>query len=636
MATGALEDARGLPRQRPARRDARARAARLAGVHGVRPGGSARSSRRDRRGAGAPRARSSTPASRGRRRSPSRGRWPSASPTARARSIAATARSCAPRGRGRLQEVVLRRAGTVEAVRLRRARALARPRHRATGCARMALPERGRSPWSATPRCGSRRRRVRPRRVRVPVRGRLAARPRAGVGRGLPLAEILKRYTTTTMGPCQGAMCGRRPRVLRARPRWRRRRRRAPHHGAAAGAARDAGDPRRGRARDRRRTHLAPRAARRRGREDGPLGRLAAPVHLRRLARGVPRGPRAREPDGRRHAREVHDRRARRRAPWSTACSRAVPTTSPPGRTRYVLALDEAGYVMDDGLLARCPEHRVVPDLDLGRRGPDGRLAAGLGRPARPGRAPARPDGAMGRDQRRRAARARAARSGSPTTRSTPPRSPTRASPRSRWRACRAARSGRGFVGELAFELHHPRSRGPELWHALAEAGREWDLRPARARRARGAPPGEGPRLPRPGHDARRHAGEARDGVGGRDGQAVVRGQARARADGGAARWREGTWGSRSTADPRTPPSCAGNRCWWGRRIGRPRHVRRALDRASGRAIGLGWVRAVDGAFPDRARDRLRAPRPRSCRRRSTTRRGCGCVAELRIGTPRR
>jgi sarcosine oxidase, subunit alpha len=34
---------------------------------------------------------------------------------------------------------------------------------------------------------------------------------------------------------------------------------------------------------------------------------------------------------------------------------------------------------------------------------------------------------------------------------------------------CGAIRSG--FVGESAFELHHPRSRGPELWRALMEAG---------------------------------------------------------------------------------------------------------------------------------------------------------------------
>jgi sarcosine oxidase subunit alpha len=41
---------------------------------------------------------------------------------------------------------------------------------------------------------------------------------------------------------------------------------------------------------------------------------------------------------------------------------------------------------------------------------------------------------------------------------------------------CRAIRTG--FVGELAFELHHPRSRGPQLWDALVREGAAWDLRP--------------------------------------------------------------------------------------------------------------------------------------------------------------
>jgi sarcosine oxidase subunit alpha len=35
-----------------------------------------------------------------------------------------------------------------------------------------------------------------------------------------------------------------------------------------------------------------------------------------------------------------------------------------------------------------------------------------------------------------------------------------------------------GFVGELAYELHHPSSRSRELWTALVEAGREVDMLP--------------------------------------------------------------------------------------------------------------------------------------------------------------
>jgi len=35
-----------------------------------------------------------------------------------------------------------------------------------------------------------------------------------------------------------------------------------------------------------------------------------------------------------------------------------------------------------------------------------------------------------------------------------------------------------GFVGELSFELHHPRGRSVELWNALLEAGTPWGIRP--------------------------------------------------------------------------------------------------------------------------------------------------------------
>jgi sarcosine oxidase subunit alpha len=41
---------------------------------------------------------------------------------------------------------------------------------------------------------------------------------------------------------------------------------------------------------------------------------------------------------------------------------------------------------------------------------------------------------------------------------------------------CRAIRVG--FVGELSFELHHPRSRSVELWDALMDAGRDLSIRP--------------------------------------------------------------------------------------------------------------------------------------------------------------
>src|SRR4029453_18683643 len=41
---------------------------------------------------------------------------------------------------------------------------------------------------------------------------------------------------------------------------------------------------------------------------------------------------------------------------------------------------------------------------------------------------------------------------------------------------CQALRVG--FVGEVGFELHHPRRRGPELYDALLDAGRAEGVQP--------------------------------------------------------------------------------------------------------------------------------------------------------------
>ncbi len=149
-----------------------------------------------------------------------------------------------------------------------------------------------------------------------------------------------------------------------------------------------------------------------------------------------------------------------------------------PGRTRYVLSLDEAGYVMDDGLLCARRRRHVLPDLDLGRRRAHRRADPRPRRPHGARRPRARPDRAVGRDQRRGPARAGPARTAHATTpvdaASLP--YPGHADIAVAGVPCRAVRTG--FVGELAFELHHPRSRGPELWAALVREGAAWDLRP--------------------------------------------------------------------------------------------------------------------------------------------------------------
>ena len=113
---------------------------------------------------------------------------------------------------------------------------------------------------------------------------------------GFRNAEILKRYTTTTMGPCQGAMCGRAlscfaasrvdgpatptepvadvPRTT-ARPPARP----VTLETLAAGVHETVDQ-----------AHVAARGARRCRRPARPFRRLAPPVLLRRLARGVPGG----------------------------------------------------------------------------------------------------------------------------------------------------------------------------------------------------------------------------------------------------------------------------------------------------------------------------------------------------------
>ncbi|MDQ3210991.1 MAG: aminomethyltransferase family protein, partial [Actinomycetota bacterium] len=148
-----------------------------------------------------------------------------------------------------------------------------------------------------------------------------------------------------------------------------------------------------------------------------------------------------------------------------------------PGRTRYVLSLDEAGYVMDDGLLARVGEREWYLTSTSGGAGrTDARLRHFIDR--------------LGLDAHvlDRTAQWGAINVAGPYARDLLDRLtddpidaealpyPGFADVAVAGVACRAIRSG--FVGELAFELHHPRSGGPELWRALAETGREWDLCP--------------------------------------------------------------------------------------------------------------------------------------------------------------
>ena len=286
-------------------------------------------------------------------------------------------------------------------------------------------------------------------------------------------AEILKRYTTATMGPCQGAMCGR-------------------HLATFAGVNGSGASPRT--------TSRPP----------------ARPVRLEDIAGGV------NEVIEKRTALHETHLAARADLDWSGSWKRPysygdameeyravrervslmdVSTLGKflvggtdaralldrvfpcriddleVGRARYLLALDEAGYVMDDGLVCALEDGRFYLTSTSG--GAD-RMEAWL------------------RDWADRwglqahvvnqTAMLGAINVAGPKARTLLERLceddlSADALGYARHRevtvagvGCRAIRVG--FVGEVSFELHHPRSRSVELWEALMEAGRDLGIAP--------------------------------------------------------------------------------------------------------------------------------------------------------------
>jgi sarcosine oxidase subunit alpha len=285
---------------------------------------------------------------------------------------------------------------------------------------------------------------------------------------GYRSSELLKRYTTATMGPCQGAMCG--PHLAMF----------ALARGAAANAAG--------------RTTARPLA------RPTPLEILAAPVHeviekrtslhdlhveagarigwsgswLRPFGYG----------DRDEEYRAVRERVSMMdvgtlgkfliRGPDANGLVDAsFPTRIDdlePGRARYLLALDEAGYVFDDGLLCSLGEEGWYVTSTSG--GAD-RMEAWLrDRADRLGlrahvidltaeRGAIIVAGPLARELL-------AGHTDDPIDRASFPHMGVRELTVAGV-PCSAIRAG--FLGEVAFELHHPRSRGPELWRALMETG---------------------------------------------------------------------------------------------------------------------------------------------------------------------
>jgi sarcosine oxidase, subunit alpha len=294
---------------------------------------------------------------------------------------------------------------------------------------------------------------------------------------GFRSAEILKRYTTATMGPCKGAMCGR----------------------ALACFARDHADAadRRSGARTTARPPLRPVA----------LETLAAPVHEviekrtalhdAHVAAGATLGWSSGWKRPLTYADPVEEYRAVRErvglmdvgtlgrfliagrdaAALADAVFAGRVADLTPGRSRYVLALDEGGYVVDDGLLCALEDGSYLLTSTSGGAEPmDARLREWaerlelhvhlLDRTSELGAilvaGPRARDLLGGLTEE-------------PIDAAALPypghRELTIAGVR-----CRAIRSG--FVGELAFELHHPRARGPALWDALLRQGRTLGISP--------------------------------------------------------------------------------------------------------------------------------------------------------------
>ena len=414
-------------------------------------------------------------------------------------------------------------------------------------------------------------------------------------GEGWRSAEILKRYTTATMGPCQGALCGR---------------------------------------------HLARFVSDRLG-DAGDLGSAARttsrppvrPVRLEDLAGGVNEVVEKRTVLHERHV--ASGARLDRSGSWMRPFTygdldqeyravrervsvmdigtlgkfliggadavELVDRVFPcrvrdlvPGRSRYLLALDEAGYVFDDGMLCVLPGGRFTLTSTSG--GADGmeawlrnwadryRLRAhvvnqtamlgaiNVAGPFARELLERLTDDAFGPEAMPYPGHADVVVAGVP---------------------CRALRVG--FVGELSFELHHQRSRGVELWEALLRAGKDLGIHP------HGLDALDILRLEKghvyPGQDTLPDDHPRKLGLGfavAMDKGPFI-GRAALERMFGFPLERRLVGFEFEGAPQRGMPLRAGDRV-----VGRVTSCARSP--ALGRAIGLGWLRAVDGEFPSSLR----------------------------------
>lgn len=295
---------------------------------------------------------------------------------------------------------------------------------------------------------------------------------------GFRSPELLKRYTTATMGPCQGAMCGRYLAAFAAAQNAEK--------GATIAAARTTARP------PARPVPLAALAA-----AVNPVIEKRTSLHDVHVAAGARMGWSGswlrplHYGDAEEEYRAVRERvsvmdvgtlaKFLVTGPDATALMDAsFPIRFDdlaPGMSRYLLALDEAGYVFDDGLVCGLSDEGWYLTSTSG--GAD-RMEAWLrDRADRLGLRVHVIDLTAERGAILVAGPRARALLGELTdapldTEAFPPLGVRELSVADV--PCGAIRSG--FVGEVAFELHHPRSRGPELWEAIVRQGDGLGIRP--------------------------------------------------------------------------------------------------------------------------------------------------------------
>jgi sarcosine oxidase subunit alpha len=292
---------------------------------------------------------------------------------------------------------------------------------------------------------------------------------------GWTSSEILKRYTTATMGPCQGALCSRHLAAF------------AQAKGAVAGATgrTTARPPVRGPRLEELIGGVHEQAQRRTALHDRHVAHGARMDHSGVWMRPGTYGDVGEEIRAVRERVSVMDvstlgkflvggRDARALLDWTFPLDVASVAA---GRARYLLALDEAGYVMDDGLLSALPDgsffltstsggadrmeawlRNWIDRLDLHVHlvNQTAQLAAiNVAGPHARDLLAMLSDDDLSREAIPYPGHGQLTVAGVP---------------------CRAIAVG--FVGELSFELHHPRGGSRELWDAVLEAGARWDIRP--------------------------------------------------------------------------------------------------------------------------------------------------------------